>query len=99
VKEEMDLEKLEKMAKLFLKENPRGRTLLVYRTGSAEKFRDLMQVASQVLPDHQALFTSAVSRIDVSLTLSDADSVTWRLLSFLETEKYRKELALKKTLD
>jgi hypothetical protein len=83
------------MAKLFLKETPRGRSLLVYRTGAAAKFGDLMEMASCVLPDHQALFMSAVSRIDVSLTLSDADSITWRLLAILETEKYRTRLALK----
>ena len=83
------------MARLFLKETPRGRSLLVYRTGTAAKFRDLMETASNVLPDHQALFISAVSRINVSLTLSDADSITWRLLAILETEKYRTGLALK----
>ena len=89
------MEKLEKMAKLFLKETPTGRSLLAYKTGAAVKFRDLMQIASQVLPDHRALFISAVSRIDFSLTLSDADSITWRLLAILETEKYRMRLALK----
>jgi len=83
------LEKLEKMAKLFLTETPTGRSLLVYKTGSASKFRDLMQMASQILPDHQALFKSAIGRIDFSLTLSDADSITGRLLAILETEKYR----------
>ena len=90
----MDLEKLEKMAKLFLKETTKGHRLLAYDTGSAVKFRNLMHVASQVLPDHQALFISAVSKINW-FTLSDADSITWRLLAILETEKYRMELALK----
>jgi hypothetical protein len=85
----MDFDKLEKMTKLFLKETPTGRSLLIYNSGSAVKFRDLMQVASQLLPEHQALFISAVSRIKISLTLSDADSVTSRLLAILETEKYR----------
>jgi hypothetical protein len=85
----MNLEKLEKMAKLFLTETPTGRSLLVYKTGSAVKFRDMMQMASQILPDHQALFMSAISRINFSLTLSDADSITGRLLAILETEKYR----------
>jgi hypothetical protein len=85
----MDFDNLEKMTKLFLKETPTGRSLLIYNSGSAAKFRDLMQMASQVLPDHKALFTSAMSRINSSLTLSDADSITSRLLAILETEKYR----------
>jgi hypothetical protein len=92
---EMDFEKLEKMAKLFLKETPTGRSPLIYKTGSVAKFRNLMQMASQVLPDHQALFVSAVSGIDFSLTLSDADSFAWRLLAILETEKYRERQASK----
>ena len=90
----MDLEKLEKMAKLFVKETPKGHRLLVYNTGSAAKFRNLMRVASQVLPDHQALFISAVSKINW-FTLSDADSITSRLLAILETEKYRMAQASK----
>jgi hypothetical protein len=85
----MNLENLEKMAKLFLKETPTGRSLLVYNSGSAAKFRDLMQVASQLLPEHKTLFISALSGINFSLTLSDADSIASRLLAILETEKYR----------
>jgi hypothetical protein len=91
----MDLEKLEKMAKLFLEETPTGRSLLVYNSAFALKFRDLMQVASRVLPDHRALFISAVSKINFSLTLSDADSITRRLLAILETETYRAKQAPK----
>jgi hypothetical protein len=85
----MDLEKLEKMAKLFLKETPNGYSLLAYNSAFAAKFSNLMQVASHVLPDYQALFMSAVSKINSSLTLSDSVSITWRLLDILETEKYR----------
>jgi hypothetical protein len=85
----MAFEKLEKTAKLFLKETPKGRSLLIFNTGSAPKFRDLMQAACHVLPDHQALFNLAVSKISYTFTLSDADSVTRRLLAILETEKYR----------
>jgi hypothetical protein len=85
----MDLEKLEKMAKLFLKETPNGHSLLAYNSAFAAKFSNLMQLASHVLPDHQALFMSAVSKINSSFTLSDAVSITWRLLDILETEKYR----------
>ena len=91
----MDFEKLEKMAKLFLKETPNGRSLLVYTTGAAPKFRDLMQEASKALPDHQELFIGAVSKINYTFTLSDADSVTRRLLAILEREKYRARQASK----
>jgi hypothetical protein len=91
----MDLEKLEKMAKLFLNETPYGHSLLVYNSAFAVKFGNLMQVASHVLPDHQALFISAVSKINSSFTLSDAVSITKRLLDILETEKYRARQTLK----
>ena len=91
----MDFEELEKMAKLFLKETPRGHSLLAYDSAFTAKFSNLMQVASHVLPDHQALFTSAVSKIKFSLTLSDTDSITRLLLDILETEKYRASQALK----
>jgi len=85
----MDLEKLEKMAKLFLNEIPKGHSLLEYNSAFAAKFSNLMQVASHALPDHKALFMSAVSKINFSFTLSDAVSITWRLLDMLEIEKYR----------
>jgi len=48
-----------------------------------------MQMASQVQPDHKALFISAVSRIKICFALYDADSITGLLWAILETEKYR----------
>jgi hypothetical protein len=61
---------LEKLAKLFLKETPNGHSLLAYNSAFAAKFSNLVQVPSYVLPGYQALFMSAVSKINSSLTLS-----------------------------
>jgi HEPN domain-containing protein len=86
----MDLEKLNKMAKLFLKKlssHSVDDEIYYYRDIKAE-FTDLMNVACTVLPEHNGLFVQAsTSAQDYGgITVSEACNVVRYLLEIIEIE-------------
>jgi len=84
----MDLEKLEKMAKLVLKDLPSyGSTShLKYYPAREAEIRNLMCIAAEALPDHYAFFRH-VFEDSHNLNIGNAVSATVHLLKIIEIEK------------
>ncbi len=86
--ERMDLEKLEKMAKLVqqhLEKLPTTVSFSAYRTRKAE-LENLIVLASKALPDHDAFFKNALKNIN-SFDRVDAVQATEYVLTIVEMEK------------
>lgn len=87
----MDLEKLEKIAKLVLEDlsSHSRNTDISYYTDLKAKVRNLLNVASKCLPDHRELFATTYAQIDAmsGLYVSQACSVIKHLLAIIEIEK------------
>jgi hypothetical protein len=84
----MDLEKLEKLAKLALKElsdEPPHVSFLV-NPHSAAKFRNLMVVAKESLPEYNELFMAAYQKTN-NFDSDEACSLIKHLLQIIELEK------------
>lgn len=84
----MDLEKLEKLAKLALKElsaEPSYASFLI-NPHLAAKFRNLMVVAQESLPEYNELFSAAYQKT-YDFTSGEACSLTKHLLQIIELEK------------
>jgi hypothetical protein len=83
----MDLEKLEKLAKLVLAEMPASSAssypFSIYPQLEM-KFRNLMAIASETLPEHQVFFNIALKRVDGS---DDAKLAIRHLLEIMKLEK------------
>ena len=89
-----DLERLEKLARLVYEELSRisrqGAYLRSF-TSSNIKFKNLISVASQVLPEHKSLFALTLKEADgnyiSSLTVNEARSIILHLLDIIQIEK------------
>ncbi|MEM3874090.1 MAG: hypothetical protein QXU45_03040 [Candidatus Bathyarchaeia archaeon] len=92
-----ELEKLEKLAKLVYEELSRisktSSDYLRYYTATKIKFKNLMNVASQVLPEHETLFTLTLKELESGslygsdFTIDSARSMILHLLSIIQIEK------------
>lgn len=86
----MNLEKLEKLAKLVLKSlsgYPNSYSLTDYDDLTA-KFKNLMNVAFKNLSEHEELFRTSYRKIKpFGLTISEARSIILHLLQIIEIEK------------
>jgi len=89
-----DLERLEKLARLVYEELSRisrQRAYLRSFTSSNIKFKNLISVASQVLPEHKSLFALTLKEADgnyiSSLTVNEARSIILHLLDIIQIEK------------
>lgn len=83
----MDLEKLEKLAKLVLAELPNSvLTELLYNKDIATKFMNLMVMAQKSLPEYTELFVTAYKNT-YELRSTQARSIVEHLLEILEIEK------------
>jgi DNA-binding transcriptional regulator YhcF (GntR family) len=86
----VDLEKLEKMAKLVLEELGNNYSSINYYPQLEASFKNLVQIANQALPEHKELFSVAYMAADRdrdNLTVSEAKSVISSLLKIIEIEK------------
>lgn len=88
----MGLEKLEKMAKLILKDMTyySSSNSISYYQDLEAKVKNLINLAFKSLPDHQELFTTTYRNIDAeyhSLSVGAACSVIGHLLEIIEIEK------------
>lgn len=88
----MDLDKLEKMANLVSKQICKIDYLrsFQYHPDVEASFKNLMQVANKVLPEHRELFSVAyqgVSSEDKEIDLNDASSIINHLLEIIELER------------
>lgn len=84
----MDLEKLEKMAKLVMKDIPSStdpNALMRYPSVQAE-IRNLMVAASEVLPNHKEFFDDIYKHVE-SFDAFDARLTVNHLLAILDMEK------------
>jgi hypothetical protein len=79
----MDLEKLEKLAKLVLKDLPES-AQFQYNPHFAAMFRNLMTVAVETLPEYTALFNIAQHSVH---DCYEARSVIYHLLEILKIEE------------
>jgi hypothetical protein len=81
----MDLEKLEKLARIVLDQqtNPVS-SYFQYNVEFETSFWNLMSVASQTLPDHKVLFSQATKQVS---TVGQAKMVVRHLLEIIEIEK------------
>jgi hypothetical protein len=83
----LDLEKLEKLAKLVLAELPNSvLTELLYNKDIATKFMNLMVMAQKSLPEYTELFVTAYKNT-YELRSTQARSIVEHLLEILEIEK------------
>jgi HEPN domain-containing protein len=83
----MDLQKLEKLAKLVLAELPNGLgSAFTYNPDHATKFMNLMVVAQESLPEYKELFNGAYERSRL-FDSRQARSIVKHLLEILELEK------------
>ena len=86
----MDLDKLEKMARLVLNSfGTRTASFSNYQDSEAN-FRNLMQVANKVLPEHRELFSfvnSSITKEDSNFGVADARLIISHLLDIIEIEK------------
>lgn len=84
----MDLDKLEKLANLVLKEFPivqyGSSKSFIYYPECAAAFNNLMAVASKTLPEHKLLFDSAITSIS---NMNEAKRLIRHLLDIIEIEK------------
>jgi HEPN domain-containing protein len=86
----MDLEKLEKMARLVLAELSNDVAPIRHWPGLNAKFCNLMMIATQSLPEHKELFKRAYEQTAseyLGLRQVDARSVIRHLLDIIEIEK------------
>lgn len=87
----MDLEKLEKMAKLVLQKlSSQDSTGAVYYYDELRaEFRNLMKVASMVLPEHTELFSDAYvgSQHYMGINIGETCGIINHLLQIIEIEK------------
>lgn len=81
----MDLEKLEKMAKIVMKDVS-GTSSLDYYPSVRAEIRNLMVGASEVLPDHKEFFDDVYKHVNV-FDSSDALRAINHLLAILDMEK------------
>jgi HEPN domain-containing protein len=87
----MDLEKLEKLARLVLKDLSKEYSYMFQNDPHlASEFSNLMAVASQTFPEHQTLFLSAFKNTN-RFNSNDAISLIHHLLDILEIEKAGKK--------
>jgi HEPN domain-containing protein len=91
-----ELEKLEKLARLVYEElsqiskTSSDYVYLKHYTATKIKFENLMNVASQILPEHKALFLLTYEEADSitdGLKIWDARSITLHLLNIIQIEK------------
>jgi HEPN domain-containing protein len=83
----MDVEKLEKLAKLVLTELPNESYIkLLINEHLAAKFMNLMVVARNSLPEYTELFNTAYKNTDL-LSSAQARSIVVHLLEILEIER------------
>lgn len=84
----MDLEKLEKLARLVLKDFSLASDTLLRSKGHLDaEFTNLMVAASISLPDYQSLFQSSLKNVSY---IHEAKSIIEHLLSIVEMEKTTK---------
>jgi len=79
----MDLEKLEKLAKLVLAEMPASTYSFSLYPRLEMRFKNLMAIASETLPEHQIFFNLALNKVDDS---DDAKSAIRHLLEIMKLE-------------
>jgi hypothetical protein len=79
----MDLEKLEKLAKLVLAEMPSSVHSFNFYPHLEMRFKNLMAIASEALPEHQIFFNLALKRVGDS---DDAKSAIRHLLEIMKLE-------------
>jgi hypothetical protein len=87
----MDLDKLEKLAKIVLAKKPSYPSVpnFNYNQEFAMMFRNLMMVATESLPEHTLLFSSAIKN---TFNFDDARSIICHLLEILKIENESKAL-------
>jgi hypothetical protein len=86
----MDLEKLEKLSLIVLyQKSTSSSPHFNYNVEFATSFWNLMNVASQALPDHNMLFSQAIKQV---VYIEDAKTVIRHLLKIIEIEKESKVL-------
>lgn len=86
----MDVEKLEKLARMVLEELKPYSTDFGYYPQLEASFKNLMQIANKTLPEHNELFSVAYKAIgrDVSaISIDEAKMVISHLLDIIELEK------------
>lgn len=86
----MNLEKLEKLARLVLAELPNSSGDLMYNRHLATRFMNLMVVAQKSLPEYEELFNIA-HKNTYDLNINQAHSIVEHLLEILEIEKASEE--------
>ena len=82
----MDIEKLEKMARLVLEDLKRYSGSLSYFPEARAEIKNLMIIASKILTDHQAFFEGVCGQIK-SYGTSEARHAVYHLLAILDIEK------------
>jgi hypothetical protein len=84
--EVMDLDKLEKLAQIVLKDLPNSSSPLRYHMNNYSKFNNLMVVAAQTIPEYETLFNTSLQN-SANTEGWDAISIITHLLQLIKLEK------------